>query len=286
MRQRAPARYLERVPEPVPHSSYLRVLRRYRRIGLIVQRRGGAGAIGRVPPFLSHRSHAILVKFDVEKEEPVRDERGFCIPCAPNEAGEAIGPLRSGAAHVSNRFEGYTNAKASEKKIIHNVFEPGDAWFRTGDLMRKDERGFFYFVDRIGDTFRWKSENVAASEVAEAICAFPGVQQANVYGVALPGADGRAGMASLVLDGELNLQAFRAALVSRLPGYACPLFLRIRNEMELTTTFKYTKTDLIRQGYNPLATTDTIFFNHPDHQAFMRLDKELYERIQTGQIRL
>jgi fatty-acyl-CoA synthase len=246
---------------------------------------GEAGAIGRIPPYLAHRFPVILIKFDVEKGEVVRNERGFCIRCAPNEVGEAIGPLLKGASNVGSRYEGYTDAQASEKRIVRNVFEPGDAWFCTGDLMRKDERGFFYFVDRIGDTFRWKGENVATSEVSEAICSFPGVKEANVYGVAIPGADGRAGMATLVLAGELDLSLFRAHLISRLPGYACPLFLRIRNELEVTTTFKYAKTDLVRQGYDPLATTDLIYFNHPDHESFVRLDKGLYDRIQDGQIR-
>lgn len=247
---------------------------------------GEAGAMGRIPSYLAHRSSPVLVKFDVEKEAPVRDEQGFCIPCSPNETGEAIGPLFIGPSHVASRFEGYTDAEASEKKIIRNVFKPGDAWFRTGDLMRKDERGFFYFVDRIGDTFRWKGENVAASEVAEAICAFPGVKQANVYGVTIPGADGRAGMAALVLDGEPNLLALRTHLINRLPGYACPLFVRILSEMELTATFKYTKTHLVRQGYDPQATADVIYFNHPDRQAFVQLDKILYDRIQSSNVRL
>jgi fatty-acyl-CoA synthase len=247
---------------------------------------GELGAVGRIPPYLAHRSPAILVRFDVDKEQPVRDEQGFCIRCAPEEVGEAIGPLRTGASHVESRFEGYTNPEASEKKIIRNVFQSGDAWFRTGDLMRKDERGFFYFVDRIGDTFRWKGENVAASEVSEAICAFPEIKQASVYGVEVPGRDGRAGMAVIVPKGELNLPALRQNLISRLPKYACPLFLRIRNEIELTTTFKYTKTDLVRQGYNPLATTDIIYFNHPGRDAFVPMDKELYDSIGSGQIRI
>ena len=150
------------------------------------------------PAYLAHRFSPALVKFDVEKGEPVRNEQGFCIRCAPNEAGEAIGKVVDDPSNVGSRFEGYTNQEASEKKILRNVFEPGDAWVRTGDLMRKDEQGYFYFVDRIGDTFRWKGENVATSEVSEAICAFPGVKQANVYGVTdsrrrRPGRHGDAG---------------------------------------------------------------------------------------------
>src|SRR6266446_2635899 len=171
---------------------------------------GKPGAIGRIPSFLAHRFPARLVKFDVAKDEPVRNEQGFCIRCAPNEVGEAIGTILNDPSNIGSRFEGYTSIEASEKKIFRDVFEPGDAWFRTGDLMRRDEKGFFYFVDRIGDTFRWKGENVATSEVSEAICAFPGVKEANVYGVAIPGTDGRAGMATIVADDRrLDLAAFR-----------------------------------------------------------------------------
>jgi fatty-acyl-CoA synthase len=244
---------------------------------------GQPGAIGRIPSYLAHRFPATLVKFDVEKAQPVRDEQGFCIRCAPNEVGEAIGQLLNDRSNIGSRFEGYTSKDASEKKILRNVFKPGDAWFRTGDLMRKDQKGFFYFVDRIGDTFRWKGENVATFEVAEAICEFPGIKQANVYGVEIPGADGRAGMATLVAD-DLDLTAFRAHLIGRLPEYARPLFLRIRSELEVTSTFKYTKTDLVRQGYDPCATADLIYFSDPERDAFVRVDKALYERIQAGQM--
>src|SRR5439155_1309741 len=156
---------------------------------------GKPGAIGRVPAFLAHRFPAALVRFDVARDQPVRNEAGFCVRCAPNEVGEAIGQVLEEPSNAGRRFEGYTSEEDSERKILRGVFEPGDAWFRTGDLMRRDADGYFYFVDRIGDTFRWKGENVATSEVAEAICAFPAVREAHVYGVALPGTDGRAGMA-------------------------------------------------------------------------------------------
>ena len=151
--------------------------------------------------------------------------------------------------------------------------------------MRKDEQGYFYFVDRIGDTFRWKGENVATSEVSEAICTFAGVKEASVYGVPVPGADGKAGMAMLVAD-ELDLAAFRTHLINRLPTYAHPLFLRIRNRIEVTATFKYTKNVFARQGYDPSATSDVIYFNDWESNAFVRLDKELYDRIQVCQVRL
>ena len=166
------------------------------------------------------------------------------------------------------------------------MFEPGDAWFRTGDLMRRDADEYYYFVDRIGDTFRWKGENVATSEVAEAICAFGGIREATVYGVSVPGADGRAGMAAVVLDANFDLPAFRAHLRERLPGYARPLFLRIRNTLDVTTTFKHAKQDLIRDGYDPAAVSDVVLFDHPELEAYVGLDAALYDRIQTGRIRL
>lgn len=246
---------------------------------------GRPGAIGRIPSYLAHRFGATLVQFDVGTGEPVRNEQGCCIRCAPNEAGEAIGRLDKDSSNAGSRFEGYTSEEASEKKILRNVFEPGDAWYRTGDVMQKDEQGYFYFVDRIGDTFRWKGENVATSEVSEAICEFPGIQQACVYGVTVPGTEGRAGMAMLVTCDELDLAAFRAHLTNRLPDYAVPLFLRIRQELEVTATFKYTKNVFERQGYDPAATGDLIYFNHKERREFVRLDKELYDRIQLRQVR-
>jgi len=247
---------------------------------------GEPGAIGRIPRYLAHRFPAALVRFDIEKNEPVRNEQGFCIRCGESETGEAIGQMLQDSSKIGSRFEGYTDREASEKKILRDVFTPGDAWYRTGDLMRRDERGFFYFVDRIGDTFRWKGENVATSEVAEVISAFPGVKEANVYGVAIPGTDGRAGMAAIVAGPALDLAGFREHLTGCLPHYARPLFLRIGNEIEVTGTFKHTKTELVRQGYDPAATADALYFNHPEEQAFVRVDQALFERIQAGQVRL
>src|SRR4029077_13505666 len=128
-----------------------------------------------------------------ESESPARDARGFCIRCEPNEVGEAIGRLPGDRRNIGGVVGGYTNCQASAQMVLRDVFAPGDAWFRTGDLMRQDARGFFYFVDRTGDTYRWKGENVSTSEVAEAICRVPGVRDAVVYGVTIPGVEGRAG---------------------------------------------------------------------------------------------
>ena len=169
---------------------------------------------------------------------------------------------------------------------MRNVFEPGDAWFRTGDLMRMDEQGFYYFVDRVGDTYRWKGENVSASEVAAAIARCPGIKQAVVYGVQVPGVEGAAGMAAILLDGALDLAALHAHLARQLPSYARPVFLRITDAITATSTFKPVKHDLRRQGFDPAATTDPIYFDDPAKKAFVALDSALYGLIQDGGVRI
>jgi fatty-acyl-CoA synthase len=247
---------------------------------------GKPGAVGRIPPYLAHRFPAALVQFDIQNGEPLRNESGYCVPSAPQEPGELIGRIFADAANPGNRFEGYTSAEDTDKKILRHVFDPGDAWFRTGDLLRKDAAGYFYFVDRMGDTFRWKGENVATAEVAEALCACSGIQHANVYGVSVPGMEGRAGMAILVVSPEFDLEALRTHLDRRLPAYAHPLFLRIRSELETTGTFKYMKADFVSEGYNPSLTDNVIYFNNRERCQFVRLDQELYQLIQTGRLRL
>lgn len=247
---------------------------------------GRRGAIGRVPPYLAHRFSPVLVKTDVESCEPIRDENGFCIRCTANEAGEAIGKVSDDPSAIGSRFEGYTDEQASENKILRDVFVRGDAWVRSGDLMRKDERGFYFFVDRIGDTFRWKGENVATSEVAEALCEFADVASANVYGVAVPATEGRAGMAALVASPSIDLRGLRDHLIARLPSYARPKFLRFRDEFELTGTFKYSKVELVQQGYDPTASSDELYFDDPLSGQYVRIDAALFERIQSGHFHL
>jgi fatty-acyl-CoA synthase len=245
---------------------------------------GKPGAIGRAPSFLAHRLPVALVKFENATGAPLRNERGLCVKCAVNETGEALGRIGDGRGDIGRGFKGYTSAADTEKKILRDVFEPGDAWFRTGDLMRRDEKGFFYFVDRIGDTFRWKGENVATSEVAAALCAFDGVVDASVTGVEIPGCDGKAGMAVLVAEHNLDLAALRRHLVERLPSYARPLFVTIRRELEVTGTFKHKKGG--GPSYDPALSADPIYFNDPERDAFVRLDAELYQRIRSGEVRV
>ncbi len=247
---------------------------------------GKPGAIGHIPLYLAHRLAPALVAIDFNRGEPLRDENGFCIRCGSNEPGEAIGKVRDDPASAGSRFEGYTGAAETEKRILRHVFAPGDAWVRTGDLMHQDEKGFFYFVDRLGDTFRWKGENVAASEMAQALCVFEGILHASVYGVAVLGTEGRAGMAAVVCEGALDLAALHRHLAGKLPAYARPLFLRLCPQAELTGTFKYAKADLVRQGFNPSCCADALYFYHAELRAYAALDAPLYDRIIAGAIRL
>jgi fatty-acyl-CoA synthase len=245
------------------------------------------GAIGRIPLFLSHRFPVALVKFDIAAGEPVRGDDGLCQRCGADEIGEAVSRISGGAASGGDKgggtpFEGYTDGTASAKKILRDVFAPGDAWFRSGDLMRKDARGFYYFVDRIGDTFRWKGENVSTSEVSEVVSSCPGVSEAVVYGVTIPGADGRAGMATIVTGPGFDLAALRGHLGAALPEYARPLFLRVRKAIDATGTFKPMKQALMRDGYDPAATTDAIYVDDRAHGGFVRVDAAVYRRIEKG----
>jgi len=246
---------------------------------------GKPGAVGRLPWFLEHRFPTALVKFDVEAEQPFRNAEGFCIPCGPDEIGEAIGKIVNDANKPGNRFEGYARREETEKKILRHVFVPNDIWFRTGDLMRKDANGYFYFVDRIGDTFRWKGENVSTLEVAEAINSFPGIRDTNVYGVGVPGREGRAGMAAIVCD-DCDLRAFHRHLETSLPDYARPVFLRIRRDIDVTATFKQKKVDLVKQGFDPDTIADPIYFNDPSRRAFIPLDRAVYTSIRARQTRV
>ncbi len=245
------------------------------------------GAVGRIPGFLRRRFNIRIFKFDHDKEQPVRGPDGRCVEADIGEAGEAMGFIDPTEGRF--RFEGYTGAREqTEKKLMRDVLEEGDLWFRSGDLLRRDENGYMYFVDRVGDTFRWKSENVATSEVAEVLSVFPGVKQANVYGVATPGYDGRAGMAALVADDNLDLGALAEHVARELPVYARPVFIRIHGEAptaHTTGTFKFRKVDLVAEGFDPAATADTIYVADAE-LGYRPLDHAGFQAIQDGRVRL
>ncbi len=246
------------------------------------------GAVGRLPDWIKHRFPIAIVRFDIETETPLRDANGFCIPCGPGEPGQIIGEIINDPKQPGNRFEGYSDKAASERKIMRNVFREGDAWFATGDLMMRDKRGYYYFLDRAGDTYRWKGENVSTMQVSEAITAFDNIKEANVYGVSIPGTEGRAGMAAIVAHDmdSFDFKAFRDHLRDSLPSFARPVFLRFQNQLEITSTFKQRKTDLVAQGFDPALCDDLIFFDDASAGTFVPLDKALYDRIARGVCRL
>jgi fatty-acyl-CoA synthase len=243
---------------------------------------GREGAVGRVPRWLRSRFNIRVIQFDVEGEKPIRGANGFCIECGPGQVGECIGRI-GGDARAE--YAGYVDKAASEKKVLHDVFAKGDAWFATGDLMRIDSDGYLYFVDRVGDTFRWKGENVSTNEVAERLQTAPGVKEANVYGVAVEGAEGRAGMAALVVDEGFDIKAFDEHIANQLPSYAQPLFVRILPSMETTGTFKMRKMDLVADGYDPAKVKGPLFFRDPK-RGYVKVTKVVYDRIATGLVKV
>jgi fatty-acyl-CoA synthase len=200
--------------------------------------------------------------------------------------GEAVGLIPAAGQDLAGRFEGYADPEASARKVLRNVFKDGDAWYRTGDLMRRDEGGFYYFVDRVGETYRWKGENVSTAEVLTVLTAVQGVLDGVVYGVEVQGADGRAGMAALVVDATFNAAAFRAETARKLPSYARPVFLRLLSALESTGTFKPRKQDLLQSGFDPARISDKLFFDDPRAQAYVSLDAALYAAISTGGVRI
>jgi fatty-acyl-CoA synthase len=246
---------------------------------------GKPGAIGRIPPLLAHRFPASIVKVDADTGSPVRGEDGLCIGCAHGEPGEALG--RIGAAdRGGSPFEGYTDLAETEKKVLHDVFAKGDAWFRTGDLMLQDEQGYFHFIDRVGDTFRWKGENIATSEVNDAIWdGCPGVLDASTYGVTVPGADGRAGMVALVVEQGFDFRVFAEHLARRLPVYAHPVFVRFCRALDATETFKQNKQRLIRESFDPSVVGDPLFLRDPATGEYYQITRALYARIVEGGFR-
>ncbi|KAI8093581.1 uncharacterized protein BX664DRAFT_330018 [Halteromyces radiatus] len=249
----------------------------------------GAGAIGRRGPLIRILSPQIkLVKVDPITETPVRNANGFLVQADFDEEGEMIVQLESQSG-ISLRFDGYYNNKAAtNKKLIKDAFKKGDIYYRSGDLLRLSGEGFVYFVDRIGDTFRWKSENVATTEVAHAVSTFPGILEANVYGTLVPGHDGRASMAAICVQDEntFDFKGLAAHLKNKLPSYAVPLFLRIVPSMETTGTFKQQKVNFRNQGIDlsKIPEDEHIYWLRGDN--YIRFDAQGYDSIKAGKAKL
>jgi citronellyl-CoA synthetase len=224
-----------------------------------------------------------IIKYDVDEDAAIRDERGFMQKVDVGETGLLLGEISE-----SNPFVGYTNQQATESKILHDVFQRGDAWFNTGDLIRDIGYGHAQFVDRTGDTFRWKGENVSTTEVEAVANTLPQVSQSSVYGVKLPGGDGRAGMIA-VIPGcraeEFDLKALCRHFQRSLPSYAVPKFLRLNAAIECTATHKIKKVALKKEGFNPETVTDALYVLLPGEDEFQPLTKEVHHNILDGKYR-
>ncbi|MNM10021.1 Long-chain-fatty-acid--CoA ligase FadD17 [compost metagenome] len=236
------------------------------------------GACGRVPDW--SRTNLRLVRYDIENACHPRDEQGFYQLCDVGEVGEAMGFIVDHPDIGGGRFEGYTCADASESKIRRNVLREGDAYWSSGDLLRQDADGYCYFVDRIGDTYRWKSENVSTQEVADALGDLPGLELINIYGVQVPGHEGRAGMAAVLMQPgqRFDPEVFYALTERVLPRYAAPVFVRVSAAADLTSTFKLRKVDLQRQGYCPTACQDPLFIRDEQARRYQPYSPEALQR--------
>nr|XP_040019380.1 hsFATP2a_ACSVL_like domain-containing protein [Gasterosteus aculeatus aculeatus] len=242
------------------------------------------GAVGRLNFVHRYFFPYTLIKFDTEKEEPVRNAAGLCIEAARGETGLLVGMVTQ-----RSPFVGYAgNEQQTEKKRLRDVMKKGDLYFNTGDLLRVDDMNFVYFQDRVGDTFRWKGENVATSEVADILTMADCLFEANVYGVKVEGHEGRIGMAAVTLkEGEDfdSLHIYKL-VVNYLPAYARPRFIRIQPCMEITGTFKLKKGKLVEEGFNPANIKDPLYFLDPEKKTYAPLTEDIYKAIARREIKL
>lgn len=224
-----------------------------------------------------------IIKYDLENDEIVRDENGYAVKCEVGEIGLLVCEINE-----LNRFAGYVNnPEATEAKILRNLFRPGDEYFNSGDLVKLHENDYFSFVDRLGDTFRWKSENVSTNQVSDVINKYGHIEDANVYGVKIPNTEGRCGMVALkLLEGEsIDWDDFARYVIEKLPSYARPYFVRIRDRIDATESFKQVKKHLQAEGFNPETISDPLYFLHPELNTYVPLTAELYQDIITHKIR-
>lgn len=232
-----------------------------------------------------------LVAYDVANDEIINDSNGFCQEVEPGEIGLLLVEVTG-----TSEFEGYTDTDATHKKLLKSAFKEDDSYFNTGDLMKTVEVGFafaqkhYQFVDRVGDTFRWKGENVSTNEVGEIINQSPDIEISAVYGVHLPGTDGRAGMAAIIVRDhaestkDIDLTSLSAHIREHLASYARPLFLRVLKKMPTTATHKLQKNILKEEAFHPHKVTDELLVMKPGEQVYSRLDMETYDKIMNLEI--
>ena len=225
-----------------------------------------------------------VVKYDIEKDAPVTNEQGFMIPVEKGETGLLIGEVT-----IRSPYEGYTNKDANKGKVLENVFKTGDSYFHSGDLVQKQGYGHVAFVDRLGDTFRWKGENVATTEVEEVANQFEQVTESVVYGVQIPNTDGRAGMAAITLNTELNnfdMKSFTSHVKDKLPSYAVPIFIRVRQEQEITGTFKHKKSTLKEEGFDLSLIDEPLFVYKSKSNEYQPVTKDWLEELSKGAVNI
>ncbi|KAM6943053.1 long-chain fatty acid transport protein 2-like [Xenentodon cancila] len=245
---------------------------------------GKIGAIGRVNYLHRTVFPYTLVKYDTEKDEVIRDANGLCIESPKGETGLLVSKITDIAP-----FVGYAqNKEQTERKKLRNVLRKGDLYFNTGDLMRIDKDNFIYFQDRVGDTFRWKGENVATTEVSDILTICDCLQEANVYGVLVPGHEGRTGMAAVTVktDEQFDGSKIYNHVVSYLPSYARPRFIRMQNVLEVTGTFKQMKVKLMEQGFDPERIQDPLYILDDHAKSYIPLTVQLYSAIISGNMKL
>jgi len=224
-----------------------------------------------------------IVKYDIDSERSILDENGFMQPVGRGETGLLLGEITDTVP-----FHGYTNKEATEEKICRDVFEKGDIWLNTGDLVVNQGYKHIQFADRLGDTFRWKGENVSTTQVEETISTLQQVSQATTFGVQIPGTDGRAGMAAVIPFGsvdDFDLQGMATFLHESLPVYAIPKFVRFKTEFEVTPTFKVKKSVLRNEGFNPDEISDPLYALLPGENSYVPLTPKLYQAILDGKYR-
>uniref|UniRef100_A0A2I3GWT7 long-chain-fatty-acid--CoA ligase n=1 Tax=Nomascus leucogenys TaxID=61853 RepID=A0A2I3GWT7_NOMLE len=242
------------------------------------------GAVGRVNYLQKKIITYDLIKYDVEKDEPVRDENGYCVRVPKGEVGLLVCKITQ-----LTPFNGYAGAKAqTEKKKLRDVFKKGDLYFNSGDLLMVDDENFIYFHDRVGDTFRWKGENVATTEVADIVGLVDFVQEVNVYGVHVPDHEGRIGMASIKMkeNHEFDGKKLFQHIADYLPTYARPRFLRIQDTIEITGTFKHRKVTLVEEGFNPAIIKDALYFLDDTAKMYVPMTEDIYNAISAKTLKL
>lgn len=241
-------------------------------VGALVNTHGRPGMVGR------YMRGSLVVKCDLESGEPIRNSKGYCESVEIGETGLFISKLSKLAT-----FEGYLDKQASNKKIMTDVMQDGDTWFNSGDLLTRHENNWLSFADRVGDTYRWKSENVSTMEVAAIINKYPEVLDTNVYGVEVESADGRAGMALMNISEDFDFEVFSEHVEKNLNTFQRPCFIRIAEVMKTTGTFKHQKEDLKKQGFDPSVIEDKLYFYQKGR--YVEIDDSLYQRIQSGEER-